>query len=121
MRCRLVDTRNATGELGGPSLAGQGDRTFTLSGACAIPATAKALAVNVTVTGATAAGNLRIHPPGLIGPTSTINYVAGQTRAEQRGHRPGCPGKGGGILWPGGRDERGLHPRRGRVLRVGVG
>jgi hypothetical protein len=80
--CRLVDTRNATGELGGPSLTGQGDRTFTLSGACAIPTTAKALAVNVTVTGATAAGNLRIHPPGLIGPTSTINYVEAQTRAN---------------------------------------
>jgi hypothetical protein len=38
---------------------------------------AKAPAVN-----ATAAGNLRIHPPGLIGPTSTINYVEAQTRAN---------------------------------------
>jgi uncharacterized repeat protein (TIGR01451 family) len=80
--CRLLDTRNPTGPLGGPSLAGQADRVFTLWGVCQVPATAKALAVNMTATGATVSGNLRLHPPGLLGNTSSINYTAGLTRAN---------------------------------------
>ena len=80
--CRIVDTRNPAGPLGGPALTGQGDRVFTLQGACAIPSTAKALAVNLTVTGATQTGHLRFHPPGLLGKTSAVNYAAGQTRAN---------------------------------------
>jgi uncharacterized repeat protein (TIGR01451 family) len=80
--CRLVDTRNPTGSLGGPALGGQADRTFSLRGVCEVPATARALAVNLTVTGATGSGNLRLHPPGLLGNTSSINYTAGLTRAN---------------------------------------
>jgi len=80
--CPAVDTRNPAGPLGGPALTGQGDRTFTLQGPCGIPATAKALAVNLTVTAATQAGHLRLHPPGLMGKTSAVNFAAGQTRAN---------------------------------------
>ena len=50
---------------------------------CVIPANATAVAVNVTVTGATAAGDLVIYPNGTPPPgTSTIDYNAMQTRAN---------------------------------------
>jgi hypothetical protein len=82
--CRLIDTRNAAGEYGGPAIEAGTDRTFDIvSGACGIPATASAISVNVTVTGATAAGNLRLFPADVAAPgVSTINYVAGVTRAN---------------------------------------
>jgi hypothetical protein len=80
--CRIIDTRNPAGPLGGPALAGQGDRTFALHGVCGIPATAKALAINLTATQATQNGHLRLHPPGLTGKSSALNFAAGQTRAN---------------------------------------
>ena len=81
--CRLVDTRDPAGPRGGPALAAGATRTFDLAGACAIPSTARALALNVTVTGATGAGNLRLHSPDELRPgTSTVNFAAGQTRAN---------------------------------------
>jgi hypothetical protein len=46
--CRVVDTRNATGDLGGPILLA-GTRDFPiLSGTCGIPNTAVAYSINVT-------------------------------------------------------------------------
>jgi hypothetical protein len=81
--CRLVDTRRSTGDLGGPALVAGEDRTFTLVGPCAVPPEARALSVNVTVTAATARGNLRLYPAGIARPpVSTVNYSAGQTRAN---------------------------------------
>jgi hypothetical protein len=81
--CRLVDTRGPVGELGGPALLANENRTFILVGACHVPPEAKALSVNVTVTASTAGGNLRLYPAGISLPTvSTINYAAGQTRAN---------------------------------------
>jgi len=81
--CRLLDTRAATGTFGGPALAAGGDRLFPLFGRCGIPTTARALSVNLTVTLPTAQGNLRLYPAGTPLPlVSSINYVAGQTRAN---------------------------------------
>ncbi len=81
--CRIIDTRNAGGPLGGPALVAGVDRTFTLAGACGIPASAKAVSVNIAVTAPTAAGNLRLHPGGTAVPLiSSINYAAGQTRSN---------------------------------------
>jgi hypothetical protein len=84
--CRAVDTRNAPGAHGGPPLAANAGRDFTMigvAGQCQIPATAIALATNITVTGATAQGNLRLYPAGDPLPTaSSINYVPGLTRAN---------------------------------------
>jgi PKD repeat protein len=78
--CRVVDTRSGGG---GPALAAGATRTFALSGVCGIPPTARALAVNVTVTGASGAGHLRLHSPDELRPvSSTINFGAGQTRAN---------------------------------------
>src|SRR5215831_1797903 len=81
--CRVVDTRNATGPLGGPALSAGLTRLFTLAGHCGIPATAKALSANVTVTGATGAGDLRIYASGTTDlKVSRINFKNGQTRAN---------------------------------------
>ena len=79
----MVDTRSATAPLGGPALAAGADRTFTVRGGCGIPTSAGAISVNVTVTQGTAAGDLRLRPGGTPLPlVSTINYGAGQTRAN---------------------------------------
>jgi Glycoside hydrolase family 44 len=81
--CRAFDTRGPVGDFGGPALAAQTQRSFTLAGRCAIPASATALSLNVTVTGATQPGNLALFPGGAYPPaTSTINYPAGHTRAN---------------------------------------
>jgi hypothetical protein len=81
--CRLVDTRGAAGPLGGPALQPHADRQFALAGPCGVPVDAKALSLNLTVTGAAAAGDLRLYPGDSSAPsTSAINYGAGQTRAN---------------------------------------
>jgi hypothetical protein len=81
--CRVLDTRSPTGPYGGPALAALSDRTFIIGGQCGIPPAATGVSVNVTVTQPTAAGDLRIFPAASPLPlVSTINYRAGQTRAN---------------------------------------
>ncbi|HJX26790.1 MAG TPA: hypothetical protein VJ885_02670 [Thermoanaerobaculia bacterium] len=81
--CRLVDTRLADGPLGGPALAPRAERTFALSGACGIPATARALAVNATVAQPTSLGYLQIYPGDAPTPSaSMLNFLPGSTRAN---------------------------------------
>ncbi|MEP7011717.1 MAG: hypothetical protein ABJC13_15445 [Acidobacteriota bacterium] len=81
--CRILDTRNTSGPLGGPVLAPASTRAFIAAGACGIPSTAKALAVNVTVVAPAAAGDLRIYPSDAAVPlTSAINFGANQTRTN---------------------------------------
>ncbi len=81
--CRAFDTRNAVGDFGGPALAAKFERTFLLAGRCGIPASAKALSFNVTATGSTASGNVVLFPGGTSAlSTSTLNYAAGDTRAN---------------------------------------
>jgi hypothetical protein len=81
--CRIVDTRNPNSALGGPALIALGQRAFVTAGTCGVPTTAKALSLNVTVTGPTTPGNLRIFPVGVAAPVaSSINFYPGQTRAN---------------------------------------
>ena len=85
--CRVIDTRGATGTLGGPVLApGVSVRTFPVTGSCGIPATAKALSVNQTVTAPAVAGFIRVYPGDLTGAlipiTSAVAFPAGRTRAN---------------------------------------
>jgi hypothetical protein len=81
--CRVVDTRWANGPLGGPELAAGVDRTFVLANQCGIPPTARAIAFNVAVTGATTPGFLVLYAAGTARPpTSILNYRAHQTRAK---------------------------------------
>jgi len=82
--CRLVDTRNPSGPLGGPALAAGADRTFVFAGQCGIPPTARAVAVNVAVTQPTTGpGFFSLYAAGTSLPmVSTLNYSSGQTRAN---------------------------------------
>lgn len=81
--CRLVDTRSAPGPLGGPALSSGTPRTFQTTGNCGVPATARAVAVNVTVIGATGTGNLKVFAGGDPVPgTSIVNMTPGLNRAN---------------------------------------
>ena len=82
--CRLVDTRNPAGPMGGPSLLSGSDRSFMLAGQCGIPSGAQAVAVNVTVVNPTnGPGVLTLYPSGIPLPTAaTVNYKAGQIRGN---------------------------------------
>jgi hypothetical protein len=79
--CRLVDTR-LPGPSGGPILFGT-DRTIPVGGLCEVSTSARAIALNLTVTAATAPGNCRLYPDPAERPqVSSINFAAGQTRAN---------------------------------------
>jgi len=81
--CRLVDTRDASGPRGGPALSAGWERFFSIAGACDVPESAKAIAVNVAVTASTASGHLRLYPAGAPVPlAAAVSYRAGQTRSS---------------------------------------
>ena len=80
--CRLVDTRGAAGPYGGPALPAGAERAFVAAGQCGIPADARSVSMNVTVTAPASGGFLSVYPDGTaLPPTSTVNFGAGQTRA----------------------------------------
>ncbi|HMA28442.1 MAG TPA: hypothetical protein VKS23_01135, partial [Thermoanaerobaculia bacterium] len=81
--CRVFDTRNATGPYGGPAISAGVPRSFVIRGRCGVPATAKSVAGNLTITAPTTRGSLRVAPGGA-GPTgtTTASFSAGQTRAD---------------------------------------
>jgi hypothetical protein len=81
--CRLVDTRGNPGPFGAPALSAGTTRTFTIAGQCSVPVTARAVSVNITATGPSAPGDLRLYPANMALPlASNLNYSAGQTRAN---------------------------------------
>ena len=81
--CRLVDTRDPAGPMGGPALQPSSPRVFQLNGACGVPAGAKAISVNLTVVQPTNPGFLTLYPSdGLPPPTSTVNFSPNQVRAN---------------------------------------
>jgi hypothetical protein len=85
--CRVSDSRNSgNSTYGGPIFSGGEERTITFHSAStcpSIPATAKAVSINLTVTGPNIGGFLQVYPAGSgIPPTSSLNFGAGQTRAN---------------------------------------
>jgi hypothetical protein len=80
--CRVIDTRNANGPLGGPVLAANQERTFDVDGTCGIPATAKAISINVTAVTPAAGGSVDAYPGNAfpLG-TNVVSFDAGLTRA----------------------------------------
>ena len=83
--CRLLDTRDPAEGGPDPFTAGSVQILSPAFGPvpCGVPFGARALALNVTVTQASASGNLRLYPAGTpVPPVSTINYGAGQTRGN---------------------------------------
>jgi acid phosphatase type 7 len=81
--CRVIDTRNAAGALGGPALSSGGTRSFPIAGTCGVPADAVAVAANLTVIGPTHSGYLETLPTGgLSTGTSAITFKSGQLRSN---------------------------------------
>jgi len=82
--CRVVDTRNAAGPLGGPPIGALGLRAFVAIGVCNLPAGAVALSANVTAVNPAATGDLLVYPNGLSSPptASTLSFSTGRTRAN---------------------------------------
>ena len=82
--CRLVDTRNPAGELGGPILGAGAGRSFAVTqAACGLPTSARGYSANFTVVPAGALGYLTTWPTGLAQPfVSTLNAVDGQVTAN---------------------------------------
>ena len=83
--CRVADTRNAAGTLGGPSLTGGAPgRAFpVLSSGCGIPSTAKAYSFNVTAVPQGSLGFLTAWPTGEAQPVvSTLNSPTGTVVAN---------------------------------------
>ncbi len=83
--CRVLDTRNTpNGPLAGPILgASPAERVFTIVGSCGVPADAKVVSANVSVTDGTASGSLRSYPSDATLPVATtISFGAGKIRAN---------------------------------------
>lgn len=81
--CRLVDTRDPTGPGGGPHLEANGTRRFPIAGRCGVPASAVAVAVNVTAVDATAPGTIAAFAAGKAAPmTQVIAFPAGRALAS---------------------------------------
>jgi hypothetical protein len=86
--CRLIDTRNSPGALGGPSLAADTQRTFSVAGQCGLPdlSGGGVLSVNVTAVPKGGLGYLTVwgttvsqnNAPA----TSTLNSTTGTVVAN---------------------------------------
>jgi glucose/arabinose dehydrogenase len=78
--CRLLDTRLPTGQ---PALSAGQTRSLQVTGRCGVPAGAGAVSLNVTAVIPTAPGFLELFSSGSAVPSaSSLNYVAGQVRAN---------------------------------------
>jgi hypothetical protein len=83
--CRIMDTRNANGPLGGPYISGATTRTIPIpSSTCGIPANASAYSLNFTVVPRDGTlSYLTVWPTGQPQPlVSTLNSVDGETIAN---------------------------------------
>jgi hypothetical protein len=80
--CRVLDTRNANGPLGGPALQPNATRLFTVTGTCGIPTSAVSISANMTVV-PTASGLITVYPGNALNPgTNSLSFNAGQVRAN---------------------------------------
>lgn len=88
---RVVDTRGANA----PSMSAGVARSFLVRNVGGVPATtARAVVLNVTVTGTVGNGYVTVFESGAVRPaTSSLNYVRGQTVANQVIARVGSDGK----------------------------
>ncbi len=97
--CRVVDTRLATGPLGGPNFTANQTRDFPLlsSTNCSIPSTAQAYSVNFTVVPTKTLGYLTAWPADQAQPTvSTLNDTTG-TIVANAAIVPAAQTKGNGF------------------------
>jgi len=75
--CRVLDTRS------GAALSSGVPRVIPVAGLCGIPSDAVAVSLNVTAIAPGSEGFVTLYPGnGQLPPTSTLNLVAGKTRAN---------------------------------------
>jgi hypothetical protein len=82
--CRVSDTRNTAGALGGPSLLGGASRIFpVMSSSCGVPGNALAYSLNFTAIPQGPLGYLTVWPNGQSQPVvSTLNAPTGAITAN---------------------------------------
>jgi len=81
--CRVADTRDPSGPWGGPAIPPASERVFVITDRCGVPADAKAVSVNLTVTQPAAAGSIRAFPgDGAPSAATALSFAAGRTRAN---------------------------------------
>lgn len=83
--CRVADTRNPPGDLGGPRLVGGAERSFPVleAASCNIPPTAQAYSLNLTAVPPARLGYLTVWPTGQSQPNvSTLNAPTGLPTAD---------------------------------------
>src|SRR5271155_375166 len=99
--CRVVDTRNATGPLGGTFISGAGNRSFPVqSSSCGLPASAQAYSLNVTAVPHTTLNYLTIWPTGETQPyVSTLNSSTGAVTANAAIVPAGTGGNGSVFVY----------------------
>jgi hypothetical protein len=99
--CRLVDTRNANGNFGGPTIAANTSRNFPLSeGSCALPAypALQAYSVSITAFPQGTLGFLTAYPTGEALPNaSTLNAWNNQPAVANAALVPAGPANGGSL------------------------
>ncbi len=92
---RILDTRNSTGGVTGP-IGEHASTSFQITGNGGVPGNATAVTGNLTVTQQTSAGYLYLGPTAANDPpTSTLNFPAGDDRANAVTVALGS----GGKLW----------------------
>ncbi len=81
--CRVFDTRNAPGPLGGPAVGPGETRVFPVAGTCNVPANALGIVGNLTAASPAATGIARLSAGDLASPPNTqvLAFTAGKTRA----------------------------------------
>jgi hypothetical protein len=82
--CRVADTRNAAGALGGPSLVPQSARAFpVLDSSCGLPADAQAYSLNFAAVPKGPLGYITVWPTGLEQPlVASLNDLTGTVAAN---------------------------------------
>lgn len=89
---RVADTRNGTGVPAG-KIGGGGTLSVPVAGSYGVPADAKAVSLNVTVTEPAAAGYVTVYPCGSARPlASNLNFTAAQTVPNAVVVKPGSGG-----------------------------
>jgi hypothetical protein len=82
--CRVLDTRVTSGaQAAAPELGVGQRRLFNVAGTCGVPVDARAFSGNLTVVGATAAGDLRVTSGNLVSTvTSALSFPLARARAN---------------------------------------
>ena len=82
--CRVLDTRKPNGAFGGPFIAGNTSRDFTIpNSSCSIPSSAQAYSLNVAVVPHSVLGFVTVWPAGQSRPkAATLNSVDGRIKSS---------------------------------------